>query len=64
GLGALLRGAAGNLERLDASWLGEDRSLEARSRALAALALLRLDELAGPAAEDLLAESLRTVAAG
>lgn len=63
-LAEVLRSAASALERFDATWLGEDRSLGARARVLAALATLRLDELASPDAEDRVRESLGRVSIG
>jgi len=62
-LWTLLRTAAESLERADSSWLGADRSLAARGRALTALAGLRLEEIAAPDFEELLVESLRQVSA-
>jgi len=60
-LWALLRTAAENLEQADSSWLGADRSLGARGRALTALAGLTLDQIADPGFEGLLGEALGRV---
>jgi len=58
----LLRAAAENLERADASWLGKDRSLAGRGRAITALASLRLEEIAAPDLRARLGEHLRLLA--
>lgn len=57
----LLRDAAVNLEWLDSSRLGKDRSLAGRARVLTALAGLRLEELAAPEAGERLSQNLRRI---
>ncbi|MEA2695229.1 MAG: hypothetical protein QOJ16_4616 [Acidobacteriota bacterium] len=58
-LQALIRDAALNLERFDATLPAGPRSLEERAEALTALASLRLEDLAAPGGEAALAEAFR-----
>ena len=58
-LQALVKAAAENVERFDARLPGGPRSLELRAFLIAALASLRLDEIASSKAEALLEEAVR-----